>query len=238
MGKLRTQQRREAPAVVAPPGAPTQAIARPRNPHLGRQLFGYSCAKTDVLLDQAAATIEQISGRLGARTATVRELESGVAARDAVVAGLEAELALARESVLQMERKLAVVGDAVVTAHEVARQLESAARRKVDELLAAARDEAAAIAEEARLVIDQAETRARALIEGAEAEADRLSAESERLKEFVEAQRASWETFLRRATDSADALSSLSSSGPLRRESLELERLDGGSAPVASPATP
>ena len=179
----------------------------PRNPHLGRQLFGYSHAKTHVLLDQVASSIEDLSRQLAAEQASRVALEAELTSRDASLEKLASDLEAVRGSLVQAERKVIDVGDVMITAHRLAADIEGAARREATVLLEAARNEAVMIIDEAHLVMDESETRARAVAEEAEAEAETVRAESDRLKAFVENEQAAWQAFLARAGTAARALS-------------------------------
>lgn len=169
-----------------------------QHPALGRQLFGYSRAQTNSLLEHTARMIEQLEA---AAAASRQEAEAAQTALEAVkdenerarnvFAAMKAEIQGLKDEAAQQQPPPApeidpAIGEALVTAHRTAAEIVARARAAADE-----------IEHEARTTVSTAEAEAHTLIERAAA-----------AREQMKRDRAAWVEFLHRALESADHLGS------------------------------
>lgn len=162
------------------------------NPHLGRQLFGYSRSRTNALLERAASMIEDLASGL---VSWQEACEAASARLDAA----ESELARTRIELAKQHESEAAVAEALVTAHREAAAIVGRGRSEATELLVSAQAQASELDAEAGHVIEQAEIRAQALVERAAGEVEHLYAEAERLRARIARERELWASSLRRA---------------------------------------
>jgi cell division septum initiation protein DivIVA len=185
-----------------------------RESDLGWQPFGFSRRKTKAMLDSASRVIEQLTTEVVERRGAVSEAEARIAALQAELDGTNARLAATLEQVEQVrvesakdareEVERSMIADALVSAHETAAEIVANARRRADELLTTAQNNAQGIEDEADHVMEQAEIRAHSLVENAARDAENLRAESEQLTARIARERGLWMAFLRRALETLE----------------------------------
>jgi cell division septum initiation protein DivIVA len=146
-----------------------------RNPHLGKQVFGYSRAKTNALLEVAAIRVETLTAEL--------ERTRG-------------ELAAAEERAARMEAALADV-------QQLTQHGERPAHERAEQIVRDTHTDAALLYAEAYRIIDEGETRARAIVEAAEVQADALRVEAAELRHLLTSVRRDAAAIPRSAADAA-----------------------------------
>jgi cell division septum initiation protein DivIVA len=181
---------------------------------LGWQPFGFSRRKTKAMLDSASRVIEQLTTEVVERRGALSAAEARVAALQAELDGTNARLTATLEKIelvrvesaknARDEAERSMIADALVSAHETAAEIVANARRRADELLTTAQNNAQGIEDEADHVMEQAEIRAHSLVENAARDAENLRAESEQLTARIARERALWTAFLRRALESLE----------------------------------
>jgi cell division septum initiation protein DivIVA len=186
-----------------------------RNPALGRQLRGYSRAKTNAVLEHAASMIEQLRTDVVKAEDEVVEVRATLAASTTENHQLRERLTAFRDENARLRSEVstraaaesdAAIAEALVSAHRMADEIAAKATRRASEMITAARRDSEGVSSEARGVIEEAERRAHAIVERATAHAGEVQARAEQLKACIERDRRTWSTFLQRALEATAAL--------------------------------
>jgi cell division septum initiation protein DivIVA len=186
-----------------------------RNPALGRQLRGYSRAKTNAVLEHAASMIEQLRTDVVKAEEELVEVRAGLAAATTENHQLRERLTAFRDENARLRSEVSTraaaesdpaIAEALVSAHRMAEEIAATATRRANEMITAARRDSEGVTSEARGVIEEAEARANAIVERATAHAREVQARAERVKTCIERDRRTWSTFLQRAQEATAAL--------------------------------